>query len=91
MSIWHCDTHGLTGSMACCSQARRATIEKADAYSGMVQDLGESQGQRPTPGNWIKYEDYLLLWNEYRFLVDRGLAALARRSTTTTTSEGTAE
>jgi hypothetical protein len=80
MSIWHCDTHGLTSPMPCCSQARRATLQKADAYSGMVQDLEESQGQRHAPGNWIRYEDYMLLWNEYQTLVNRGLAALARRS-----------
>lgn len=50
------------------SERKDTQMQKADAYSGMVQDLGESQGTRPAPGNWVKYEDYIKLWNAYEWM-----------------------
>lgn len=46
MSLWHCDTHGLTGPTPCCSQGRRATLEKADVPSGALPNGEFKQNAR---------------------------------------------
>lgn len=41
-------------------------MKKADAFSGMVQRIDNIE--RPAPGNWIKYEDYMELWDAYEWM-----------------------
>lgn len=42
-------------------------VKKADAYS-WFQQMGLDNKWHDAPGNWIKYEDYMTLWDAYRAL-----------------------
>lgn len=50
------------------SKAKGDGVKKADAHCWHAFWAGKTKGWVAVPGNWIKYDDYLVLWDAYQEL-----------------------